>query len=236
MGMRNYITFDGQDLSDYGVYISGTGVFSSPERTYETIDIPGRDGVLIGRDVRLDNIELTYPAFVYSNFREAITRVKGLLLSRTGYRQIRDTYYPEEFRMGYFAGPLEVEPTAVLDAGNFDLTFICKPQRYLLSGTISHEYTSTGYIENPTEFPSQPLITIYGTGSVTVGGVTITTGSEDAYTVIDCEAMNAYYGRENRNNTITLSGNNFPTIPAGRSDIIIDGPSQVLIIPRWWQV
>lgn len=234
--MRHYLTFDDVNLSDLGVYISGSGVFNAPERLYETIEVPGRNGLLLGQELRLDNIEVTYPAFIYKRFPEAMTRLKGLLLSRHGYKRIQDTYYPSEYRLGYYAGPMEVEPAAWLEAGKFDLTFICKPQRYLVEGETERMYTRDSVINNPSDFASQPLLTIYGSGSVTIGGVMIEVDTDDPYIEIDCEAMDAYYQQQNRNAAITLSGNDFPTIPSGESEILVDGPSLVRVIPRWWVI
>ena len=54
--MRNYITFAGRDLRDFGVYISGSGIYNAPNRAYEEIEIPGRDGLLLGHEKRLGNV------------------------------------------------------------------------------------------------------------------------------------------------------------------------------------
>ena len=60
--MRNYFTLNGQDSRDFGVYISGQGAFSAPSRANQFIQIPGRNGDLIGYEKRLENMEVVYPA------------------------------------------------------------------------------------------------------------------------------------------------------------------------------
>lgn len=155
--MRNYFTFDGVDSRSFGVYISGQGTFKAPARSYDAIEIPGRNGALLGIDSRLGNVELTYPAFIYSNFKENIAAFRAFLLSHKGYFKLKDSYHPDEFRLAYYPGPFEPDVTSANNAGSFDITFICKPQRYLESGEEvieimpgqSETHTYTG---NPASF------------------------------------------------------------------------------------
>lgn len=236
VGMRQTFTFAGRVVSDFGVYISGSGIFNAPEREYEPIEIPGRNGALLGPERRLANIELTYPAFCYANFKQNIANLKSYLLSKTGYQRLTDTYYPEEFRLAYYAGGLEADMVPRLNAGSFDITFICKPQRYLVSGENVITLTSSGTITNPTNFEAQPLIRVYGSGSITVNGTKITISTTDSYTDIDCEMMEAYYGTSSRNDKISLNKNNFPVLSSGKNTITLTGVTKAEIKPRWWRV
>lgn len=231
---RNYITFDSQDLRNYGLYISGSNVFNAPERAYDVITIPGRNGALLGSERRLDNIEVSYPAFIYSNLKNNIAGLRSFLLSRVGYKRLIDTYHPSEYRLGYYAGGLDAEMTAKLDAGQFDLTFNCKPQRFLLSGDTPVTLTASGTVTNPTLFDAQPLIRVYGTGSITVNGVTITISEADSYTDIDCELMEAYKGSALKNYAISLDSTDFPVLSSGNNTITLNGVTSATITPRWW--
>lgn len=155
--MRNYFTFDGVDSRSFGVYISGQGTFKAPARSYDAIEIPGRNGALLGIDSRLGNVELTYPAFIYSNFTENIAAFRAFLLSHKGYFKLKDSYHPEEFRLAYYPGPFEPDVTSANNAGSFDITFICKPQRYLESGEevtelIPGQSETHTYTGNPASF------------------------------------------------------------------------------------
>ena len=132
--MRNYFTFDGIDSRTFGVYISGQGTFKAPARSYDAFEIPGRNGSLLGIESRLNNVELTYPAFIYQNFAENIAAFRAFLLSHKGYFKLKDSYHPDEFRIAYYQGPFEPDVTNANNAGSFNITFICKPQRYLDSG------------------------------------------------------------------------------------------------------
>lgn len=155
--MRNYFTFDGVDSRSFGVYISGQGTFKAPARSYDALEIPGRNGALLGIDSRLGNVELTYPAFIYSNFAENIAAFRAFLLSHKGYFKLKDSYHPDEFRLAYYPGPFEPDVTSANNAGSFDITFICKPQRYLESGEevielIPGQSETHTYTGNPASF------------------------------------------------------------------------------------
>ena len=152
--MRNYFTFDGVDSRSFGVYISGQGTFKAPARSYDVTEIPGRDGALLSMDSRLGNTDLTYPAFIYSNFRENVAAFRAFLLSHKGYFKLQDSYHPDEYRMAYFPGPFEPDVTSANNAGSFDITFVCKPQRYLESGeTVVELSPSTARVDTYTGDP-----------------------------------------------------------------------------------
>lgn len=235
--MRNTFTFGGTASSAYGVYISGSGVFNAPERAYDEITIPNRNGLLLGLEKSLGNLELTYPAFVYKDLFTNATALKADLLSKIGYQELTDTYYPDEYRKAVYKGGIEFEPDQMLTGANFDLTFSCKPQRYLVSGKTAVTFTTNSSITNPTKFPSQPLLRVYGSGTLTVNGTEITIDTDGAYIDIDCELMEAYLGSVLKNNEISLEGNDFPVLDSGNNSIILgSGITQVQVTPRWWRL
>lgn len=234
--MRKFLSFAGKNLSEYGVYISGSGVFNSPVRAYNPLQIPGRNGDILGSEKRMENIEVVYPCFVYANFKQNVADLRAWLLSHEGYQTLSDTYHPDEYRKAYYAGGLEVEPTALLDAGNFELRFMCKPQRYLTSGDSVKTFTNTGTINNPTLFEAKPLIRAYGTGAVNINGVAVTITQADVYTDIDCEIMEAFKGTTNKNQYVRIGANDFPVLVAGSNSVAISGLSRVEITPRWYTV
>ena len=240
--MRNYFTFGSIDSRTYGVYISGTGVFNAPDKEYDFISIPGRNGDLVGNLKRLSNIELTYPAFCYKNFQTNIRSLHSALLAVDGYAKLRDSYYSNEYRKAVYTGGSDTKPVDRLNAANFDLTFNCKPQRYLDSGDTVIVLNGTGSdadfsISNPTEFASSPLIRVYGYGDVTVCGITATIVNVYPYIDIDCDIMDCFYGTTNANAQVTFTGNNFPTIPPGAGAISIPGTvTKIELTPRWWRV
>lgn len=235
--MRNYFILDGVDSRDFGVYISGQGTFSAPRREYNMIPIPGRNGDLVGNEKRFENLELTYPAFIYTNFKQNIRDFRNFLLSLVGYHTLFDSYHPDEFRMALYEGEFEPDVTSKNDAGQFDIVFNCKPQRFLNSGTEVTTLSASGSITNPTRFSSQPLLRVYGTGQLGVNSDTITISSADEYTDIDCEMMDCFKGLVNKNPFVSFTSYKFPVFESGQNNISLgSGITKVEITPRWWQL
>ena len=168
--------FDGEDSRDYGVYITGQAVYNAPEREVEMISIPGRNGQFALDMGRFENIEVTYPAGIFADtetdFAEAISDFRNYLCSRKGYVRLTDEYNPNEYRMAIYKSGLEVEP-AQLRAGQFEITFDCKPQRFLTSGETEISVSSGDTITNPTLFEASPLLKVKGHGTIGFNGYSI---------------------------------------------------------------
>lgn len=235
--MRNYFLFDSKDSRDYGVYISGSGTYDAPEREYSNISVKGRNGDLLAHDNRLSNITVTYPAFIYAGFRDNLAALRSMLLSRVGYKRLEDTYHPEEFRRAFYRGDLQATVRSRNDAAEFDVSFECDPRRFLKVGENKREFTAAGTIINPTDFDAKPLIRVYGHGTLEVGDDTITIAQGNAYTDIDSEVMDCYYGATNANSLVSFASNDFPQLPPGETGVSFSGHiTKVEITPRWWRV
>ena len=206
--MRKHLYVDGVDLATYGVYCSGQGTFGSPAKVYAQYDVPGKNGITLGMYSKFENIEVTYPCFVYANFSTNMASLRSFLLSRDGYVEVKDDYHTDEIRLGFFAAPIVPEVTTKNDAGSFDLVFNCLPQRYLTTGQTATTITTATIFTNPTQFPAKPLLRVYGTGRVgvesapsigeTLRNIYITdaaltsTTPHATYVDVDCEAMTFY--------------------------------------------
>lgn len=167
------LTVDGESSRTYGVYITGQAVYNAPQREVEMISIAGRNGKFALDKGRFENIEVTYPAGIYAeteeDFAEAVSNFRNYLCSRDGYVRIEDEYNPNEYRMGVYKSGLEVTPK-LLKAGEFDITFDCKPQRWLKSGETAVTVANGDVISNPTMFESSPLLEVIGNGDIVIDG------------------------------------------------------------------
>lgn len=240
--MRNYLTFNGVDSTAYGVYISGQGTFSAPQKEVNFINVPGRNGDLIGKSDKFRNLELTYPAFIYTNFKNNIRDFRNFLNSINGYAVLRDTYHTDEFRLAAYASEFEPEVVTKNDAGSFDIVFNCKPQRFLDSGTVQTTYTANSFtINNPTLFNAKPkieaVIANSGTyGQIVIGGETITINAVNTTVVIDSEMQDCYNGTTSYNDSVVFSDNNFPVFKPGANAITKTSNVTLKITPNWWRV
>ena len=169
----NGFEFDGESSKNYSVYITGEAVYNAPEREVEIISIPGRNGSFALDKGRFENIEVTYPAGIFADneldFARAVSNLRNYLCSKKGYCRLTDDYNPDEYRLAIYKSGLEVDP-AQLKAGEFDITFDCKPQRFLMSGETPMEVDDGDVILNPTLFEAHPLLEVEGHGTVVLNG------------------------------------------------------------------
>ena len=172
------LTFDGVNSLDYGIYITGEGVYNAPTRDVELITVAGRNGDFALDKGRFNNISIVYKAGSFAKtqteFAEKISDFRNAVLSRVGYKRLEDDYHTDEYRMAVYMNGLEVDPVHYSEAGEFDLVFNCKPQRYLKSGETEQTVTSGGTITNPTLFESAPLLLVDGYGNIDIEGQAIT--------------------------------------------------------------
>lgn len=173
--------FDGENSRKYGVYISGQAVYNAPERDVEMITIPNRNGTFVLDNGRFNNIEVVYPAGIYAdteeNFAKAVSDLRNFLCSRKGYCRLTDEYNPNEYRMAVYKSGLEVTP-ANRKAGEFEIVFDCKPQRYLEEGEVPLTVSSGDKVINPTLFDANPMLEVTGYGEITINGEVMTVNND----------------------------------------------------------
>lgn len=240
----------------YGVYITGEGVYDMPKRDVELITIPGRNGTLIKDKGRFNNIQLTYHCGMFgddqtdfaSNFASFRERLANYTVN--GYQFLYDDYNPDTFRKATYIGGLEVNPVAYGQAGNFDIEFECKPQRFLKSGNSYKEMSPSPWFINPTKWESSPVIRFQMTGTSgtidfyaetfrTTQTITINGAPQNTQIFIDCELGEAYTGSfgvpsESMNQYVSL-GTRLPVLKRGTTRVTFSSTvSNLYIKPRWW--
>lgn len=201
-----------------------------------------------------EEIEVTFGG---ESFSYIMSKISEWLLSPSGYSRLEDTYDKDVYRMAYYGGNPNIA-NIFNEAGQADIEFICKPQRFLKSGEKSIVFNSNGTINNFTNHPALPLLKIVSNntlesgsdivGTIYIGNHALSIKNDETIpagtniTIIaDCELQNAYsevLGEEiNRNNLIVLNGEDMPRIEPGIQQITFDGGIQsVEVIPRWWTV
>lgn len=248
MAVFKSLTFDGVNSLTYGIYITGQAVYNAPQRVVNLVTVPGRNGAIAIDDGRFENIQVTYPAGCFADsqedFAEKISAFRNAIASKRSYKRLTDEYNADEYRLALYMSGLEVAPSAYGQAGQFDIVFECKPQRFLLLGETAVTLSADGSITNPTAFDSRPLLVVTGTGVLDIGGhsLTILSGGTTNQTLyIDCETQEAWElvagAKVARNDCIQNAGEMFPVLSPGATAIDLGtGITAVSITPRWWRV
>lgn len=262
VALNNSLAFGGVDSADYGIYIDGGGVFNSPQRDVSMISIPGRNGDLTIDNGRFENVEVTYSAFIDGRpdgtIHDRVQAFRNAIGALRGYQRLEDTYNPDEYRQALFIGGLEVDPVVYQTGGEFEITFNCKPQRWLKSGEEAITLTpgTTETLVNPTNFDAYPVLAVTGgagkhisfayPNDLNIYRITIASGANIANPplYIDCELMEAYeISAEgvitSHNADVSFeSPNTGDTIYLKSQTAVVaaSGITSATITPRWWRI
>lgn len=231
--MKKYFVFGKINSTDYQAYFANKNQFEGGGRRIETIQIPGRNGTVGISDGTFDNVAITYEMYLKSEIKPNITGLRGALGSVSGYARLEDSFDPDIFMKARYTEPFTVKLSDRKNAA-LDITFDCDPRRFLKSGEKTKIWTSGGQLKNPTMYTALPLIRAYGTGTLTISGISVTVNTASEYTDIDSEIEEAYKGSTSCNMNIILSNGEFPKLQPGINTISFTGFSRLEITPRWW--
>lgn len=241
------ITWNGVRSDTLGIKVEKYPNYTKPKRKMDVYNIPGRNGDIVMMQDAWENVEQKYDIWVGDDADHSIhdifTAVANWLYAPTGYKRLSDDFDSDHFRFAYLAGPVDIESLSIGRAGKATLTFVCKPQRFLVSGGISIIISSADNIANPTTFSSKPLIYVErssaGSGTVLVGNTRLTISELPANGLtIDCEEHRCYDGSGNNMNAyVSSSTNEFPVMVSGNNGISFTGNiSYVSVTPRWFDI
>lgn len=233
--MRQFLTYAGRSTKEFGIFISGEGTFSSPERNTSSQEVPGRNGAILFDMGNYKNMPLKYPAFIIKGLPTRIRDFLNFAGAQIGYQRLEDTYHPYEFRMARFKTNPSIDTAGYMNrSGKFTLEFDCKPQRFLKSGEEITTLEADGVILNRTLQNAKPLLRVYGTaGAIEIGAETIEISAIDDYVDIDCEIMDAYKGAVNCNGNVAFTDD--IVLSPGDNNISLSGDiTKIEITPRWF--
>lgn len=235
------IVFNGVSSRDVGIEVETFPTYDVPEKEFETVHVPGRNGDVIFGSGTYKNINAQYKVSIATrglDYHQKMRRVSEWLHSSQGYVRLEDSYMPEFYRLAYYKDPVSIE-NLFNEAGRATIKFICKPQKFFKSGEIAIPFLSAGAIQNRTNELALPLIQVNTNnteGSVTIGDCTFTILANAGTSItIDSELQDAYAGTVNKNSFLRLDDGEFPAIKPGTNNISMSGGVQsISITPRWW--
>lgn len=165
--MVRQLIYGGICTRDFKCVVDGSETYTGPERDYESVSVPGRNGELTIDNGRYHNVDIPYSIrFSSTRLMEAF-REKALAL--TGYQRLEDNKRPDEYRLARLS---EFSPTmnGVENRHSVvDITFNCMPQRFLKVDEKGLTITREGRMHNHWGMVARPLIRVYGAGKLTIG-------------------------------------------------------------------
>ena len=234
------IKYNGISTDEVGIVVETPPNYEIPERNYEIISVPGRNGDIVIDLNSYKNVVREYDIAIGEedgDFSVLSSKIANWLYSGHGYLRLEDSYLPEYYMMAAVIAPNNIV-NILQQAGRATIQFNRKPQRFLKSGDRPIIITKQTTLFNPTQFDSKPIIIVNGagTGVVNIGKYSVKIENLDGEITIDCELEESYKGTNNQNKKVTLS-NGYPLL-VPRDNIVnfSGGITKVTIIPRWWTI
>ena len=228
--MMDWFEWNGIRCTQYGIHVLEQPPVTIPSERVTFTDVPGRSGSLTqleGDDV-YDDMVLTATCLIAdpSRIPEIAAWLRGSGTVTFANRQ--DGFY--------HARVVNQIPFEKILRGNphrsFAINFRCKPFWYLSDVKPITLTTSGSFITNPGCVASEPVITVYGSGEITLMvGMTITELEITDKITLDTPLMEAYSGSTSMNSC--MSGD-FPSLLPGKNAVSWSGNvSRVEIQPNW---
>jgi phage-related protein len=233
------IFFGGKYSDDFGIYVEEPPSYIWPEHSYDHHKVNGKHGDVLTDFDRFENVTKKYKISAYdgSDFYTVARKVSDWLHHgfADGYMRLEDSYEPDCYMLAVYEESNTLE-NQLGKAGRCEITFNCKPQRFLISGDRKVDIRQSGLtITNPTNYPSSPLIKFYGAGTIHVNGVEIVVYNNFNGITFDAETYNAVDSVGNNMNAYIYTLNPVRLSP-GVNTITFDGDIYDLsIVPRWWK-
>ncbi len=229
--MNDWFEWNGVRCTEYGIHVSKQPPLTLPAERAAFINVPGRSGSLTtleGDDV-YEDLLLTVNCFIQSAERidEIASYLKGAGKVTFANRQ-EGFYYGRVVNQIPFEKILRGNPHR-----SFAVNFRCKPFFYLEDSPTFTLNRSGTFITNPGSVHSEPIITVYGSGDITlmVGMSIVELEGISGSITLDTPLMEAYSDTNSLNRC--MSGE-FPTLVPGTNAISWSGNvSKVTVQPNW---
>lgn len=234
------IFYGGRYSDDFGIYVEEPPSYTWPEYPYTHKVIAGKNGDFLIDPKRYENVKKVYKISAYdgSDFYTVAKKVSSWLnrqsTEKDKYFRLEDSYEPDVYRRAIYEESNELE-NVLYRAGKAEITFSCKPEKFLLSGDRFILIDESGQtITNPTDHNALPIIKLYGYGSVFINGAEIEVNNNRNVVTFDAETFKAV-----DNEGVNMNGWVFAYdtvfLKPGVNVITFDDTIFGLTIqPRWW--
>jgi predicted phage tail component-like protein len=220
-------------LTNFGIYLSEKPALPRAERNFRYTEIEGKHGSLTEdiktyKDIKIElncwMLNTDIPNNVLDNLNNWLNGEGGILT----FSYLSNKYFKVK----------EIKDHAIKESsgifGEFEVTLICEPFRYLTSGLNTTTLTTTPTtINNIGTLESKPYIKVYGDGNITliINGLNVVLNNVVSYLEIDSEMEEVFVGT----NLVDQMLGEFPVLKVGSNSISWSGGTvtKIEIIPKW---
>ena len=234
--MDTFIKFDGKKSSDFGLKILNDIEFSSASYDVETIEVPGRDGVLLKDNQRLIPIKREFPMEIHTVERLSASEVAiSDWLNVKGWKEMELSWEPDYIYLATFIESFNVKEL-LRNFGEVKLNFLIHPIKFLKTGRNEIPLTNGMTLKNLGNVQSKPLIKIRGNGNgiLTINGYQLSLESVQNELTIDMQKHLVYSGNLSAWDKITRNGKHrMPLFDVGDNIISWTGNFTMTAVPNW---
>lgn len=228
--MNDWFEWNGVRCTEHGIHVSEQPPVTLPSERATFTNVPGKSGSLttLEGDEVYDDMLLTATCFISdpSRIPDIAAWLRGSGTVTFANRQ-GGFYHARIVNQVSFEKILRGNPHR-----SFAVNFRCKPFWYM-DNVQPITLTALGtFVNNPGSVSSDPVITVYGSGEVTLMvGMTIVELEVSGSVTLDTPLMEAYSGSTSMNSA--MSGD-FPVLLPGQNAISWTGNvTKVEILPNW---
>lgn len=235
------IVIDGVNGLDKGVIASTWPDLPIAEQATTYLSADGRDGSL-AQDNGLQDVSLVFDVNFMSMDNVYMKQAVITAWMKNGHTVSVDEW-PFEYRYKHVT--FEATKNTMDVILGYTVTFVCDPRAFL-KNVQNDTATGSHKLTNPGTYQSQPLIHVYGTGTVDWATIAISgfdpvkqkqvsasfrLDMQKPVFDVDCELMECSYLADNMNQ---FMDGDFPLLYPGDNQITVAGPVATLVIePRW---
>lgn len=234
--MYNGFTFNGRKSTDLKIYIDSSYTINTATPNVSTVSVPGRAGTVLLDDSCPQSFTRTIPFYVReppANQMKAVTEITTWLRRTVNvYHDLKFADDPDYTYRVAMTGDLSFKREESDLTG--ELTALFYPYKFLDEGLKELTVTNGQTLNNPGNFTALPLVTLTGSGTVTVTGKSSfkLTGVGGG-AILDSETQSCTNLTKQETIFGRMSGD-FLTLPPGDNKITWDNSDfTVKIVPRW---
>lgn len=229
--MRNKLYYGEKSNGDFGVVVTKLPNIPIAEEDGEWVTIPGADGERFISNGSMKSVSINVPLWIPPN-----ADVNAVTAWLSGANELRVGGWPW-FWQAQTDGQISLTPCTFNDGWTATAIFKAKPYRYIWPKAATVTLTeSGGSVQGQGTADAKPIVTITGTGDVTVmiGSSTVMINDLSGAVTLDCEAKMAYSGAVLKTGQTTVVDGIWPTLSPQTTLVSwLDGVSKVEITPRW---
>ena len=229
--MKDWFIWNGVKCTEYGIHVLEQPPMTTPAERATFTNIPGRSGSLttLEGDAVYDDLLLTAQCLLPDP-----AKIPAVAAWLRGGGKVTFANRPGGF---YHARIVNQIPFEKILRGNphrsFAVNFRCKPFWYQENVSEITLTTSGTFVTNPGSVYAEPVITVYGSGEITlmVGMTIVELDSITDSITLDTPLMEAYNGVTSMNGCMN---GDFPMLLPGSNAISWAGNvTKVVIQPNW---